>query len=81
MRMKKSFNLTLEPQLVHQVKRIAKKRNTSFSAMVEGLLREAVSEVEGGVASQSFSARWGGGLKRVDQKGKRMEGLTKKYGS
>lgn len=79
--MKKSFNLTLEPQLVHQVKRIAKKRNTSFSGLVEGLLREAVSETENGVSSQPFSARWGGGLKLVDQKDKRMERLTEKYGS
>ncbi|MCF6311780.1 MAG: ribbon-helix-helix domain-containing protein [Verrucomicrobiales bacterium] len=79
--MKSRFNLTLEPKLVHQVKRIAKKRNTSFSAMVEDLLREAVSELEGGVPTQSFSARWGGGLKLVEQDEQRMQRLTEKYGN
>ena len=81
--MKGRLSLTIEPRIVHRAKRVARERNTSLSAMVEDLLREAVAgrdEGNGEEASPAFSRRWAGKVKLAPKKGVRYERLAGKYG-
>ena len=42
------LSLTIEPGIVQRAKRVARERNTSLSAMVEDVLREAIAGREEG---------------------------------
>jgi len=81
MRMKTRLSLTVDPQVTHRAKRVARHRKQSLSAMVEDLLREAADS--GGRArsvSRPFSERWAGRLKLESKDEPRFKHLAKKYG-
>lgn len=82
MRMKTRLSLTVDPQVTHRAKRVARHRKQSLSAMVEDLLREAADSGGRGRArsvSRPFSERWAGRLKLESKDEPRFKHLAKKY--
>lgn len=80
--MKSRLSLTVDPQVTHLAKRVARHRKQSLSAMVEDLLRKA-AESEGQAdrsASVPFSERWVGQLKLKHKDEPRFKHLAEKYG-
>ncbi len=80
--MKSRLSLTVDPQVIHLAKRVARDRKQSLSAMVEDLLRKA-AESEGRTdrsAAKPFSERWAGQLKLKDKDETRFKHLAEKYG-
>lgn len=57
--MKTRVTLTLAPQTIHEAKKLAHRRHTSVSGLVETLLSEASSEK----SKPTFVEKWGGALK------------------
>ena len=66
--------LTIDEELLPEVKRYARLEGVSLSALVETSLRKAIR-----INRDSFSSRWRGQFKPNDQKDTRYEQLAKKY--
>lgn len=79
--MKSRLSLTVDPQITHRAKRVAKARKQSLSAMVEDLLRKAAESEAGPILSEngSFSERWTGQLKLARKDEPRFKKLAEKY--
>jgi hypothetical protein len=64
--MKSRLSLTVDPQVTHRAKRVARARNQSLSSMVEDLLRQAAETdlppKAAATPTETFSKRWGGTL-------------------
>ena len=55
------LSLTIEPGIVQRAKRVARERNTSLSAMVEDVLREAIAGREEGKRGRGEEGKRGRG--------------------
>ncbi len=80
MRMKSRLSLTVDPRVIRQAKRVAKKRNMSLSGLVESLLEEASDSSPKANPSRTFSQRWKGKLEVTARDEARFEGLATKHG-
>ena len=79
MRMKNRLSLTIDPKVVRQAKRVAKKRNTSLSALVEQLLAIESSDMVKPEPTKPFSQRWKGKLKIASKNETRFKKLAAKH--
>lgn len=80
--MKSRLSLTVDPQVTHRAKRVARVRNQSLSSMVEDLLRQAADSDRSTDVGEAgtFSERWAGELNLERKDEPRFKGLTEKYG-
>ncbi len=78
--MKSRVTLTIDPEVARRAKKVARSRNTSFSGLVEDLLRTA--QIPGGERDGSFVDRWAGKFRVADSAAgdRRMKALKSKYG-
>lgn len=77
--MKTRITITVDPEVVRHGKRVAQARETSLSALIEGLLREQ----RPGERQQSgtFSQRWQGRLSvRDDSTDQLLQAMKAKHG-
>lgn len=58
MHMKTRVTVTLDPQVIHHAKSVARARNTNLSALIESLLAQTI-EV-GAAKPVRFSQKWAG---------------------
>ncbi len=85
--MKQKLTLSIEPDIVRRVKKIARTRSTTVSALFEDwssrvLLEESASA--GGGVADDLLGRWGSEVDAVEPSGEsdiRLEYLLKKHGS
>ena len=80
--MKKRVSLTIDQNVMHRAKQVARRRNTSVSQLVEDSLRYIAEP--GSTDGKNFVERWRGKLKLKllprDPSDPRREYLWKKYG-
>ena len=79
MHMKHRVTLTMDPDISHWAKRLAKERGTSFSAMVEKLLSEQVKR-SSVAETPGCAEKWRGKFSLSDRKDPRAQRLKQKYG-
>lgn len=79
MHMKSRITLTLEPQITHRAKMIARARGISFSGLVERLLQSELKHQRADEIRQPFSQRWTGRLSVSAKTGPRYEKLRAKH--
>ncbi len=79
MRMKNRLSLTIDPRIARQAKRVAKKRNTSLSALVEQLLAKESADTTKPESAKPFSQRWKGKLKVAAKDEARFQKLAAKH--
>ena len=72
--MKSKLTITVESELIPTAKRYAHERGVSLSSLIEGSLREMVSE-----ETESFSTRWRGKFAPAPGDDPRFERLARKY--
>lgn len=72
--MKTKLTLTVDAELLPQVKRIAVLKGTSVSQIVEDGMRNLVQD-----SGQTFAKKWRGKLKESLKNDERYEYLAKKY--
>jgi hypothetical protein len=78
--MKNRYTLTLDPEISHQAKNLAKKRGTSLSSMVEKLLlNEIGTQKKESGKDVSFSQRWAGKIELAEKNEPRYHTLKSKY--
>lgn len=78
MHMKKRITLTIEPEISHRAKAVARARGTSLSGLVEKLLASE-AQVPTARKEVSFSKKWGGRLKIVSKIDPRFDYLKERY--
>ena len=72
--MKTKLTVTIDKELIPQVKQYARSQGVSLSHLIETTLRELSSNT-----GASFSNRWGGKFRPADRDDKRYRALAKKY--
>ena len=72
--MKAKLTVTIDEDLIPQVKRYARSRGVSLSHLIEVALRELSSN-----PGPSFSQRWGGKFRPADRDDERYRALANKY--
>ena len=72
--MKAKLTVTIDKDLIPQVKQYARSRGVSLSHLIEGALRELNAN-----SGPSFSQRWGGKFRPADRDDQRYRALAKKY--
>ena len=78
--MKRKLTLTVDNDLTHRAKRLARKRGKSLSALIEDLLKRETEYATGKARAATFSERWGGQMTLSTRPGERLAKLQKKYG-
>ena len=78
MRMKDRITLTVDPQVTHRAKDVARSQGISLSALVEKLLTEASGSLPK-KRQPSFSQRWKGRMKLATPSDHRAARLHAKY--
>jgi hypothetical protein len=77
--MKSKMTLSIEQQISHQAKTLAKQRGTSLSKMIENFLREELEPVKTKNSANSFSQRWAGTMELTESTDERAQKLKRKY--
>lgn len=78
--MKNRYTFTLDPEISHQAKNLAKKRGTSLSSMVEHLLKMEIGrQNKPSVKQTSFSERWAGKIELAEKDEPRFRALKTRY--
>jgi len=72
--MKAKLTVTIDEDLIPQVKQYARSRGVSLSHLIEVALRELSSN-----PGPSFSQRWGGKFRPADRDDERYRALANKY--
>ncbi len=72
--MKRQLTITLDDALHHEARRFARSRGLSLSSLIEGSLRETLSN-----DASSFAARWRGRFCPAQRNDARYEALARKY--
>ena len=78
--MKTKLTLSIDPQITHRAKHLAKQRGMSLSSLVEKELSEVLEEGSASEMKMSFSQRWAGKLVLNDKQTERAKKLRSKYG-
>lgn len=77
--MKTKMTLSIEQQVSHQAKTLAKQRGTSLSQMIENFLRRELEPLETGKSTNPFSQRWAGRMELTKSTDARAQKLKSKY--
>ena len=72
--MKQKLTITVEADLIPEVKRYARSRGVSLSSLIEQSLREMTEE-----HVPSFASRWRGRFQPAERDNPRYDALAKKY--
>ena len=72
--MKRQLTITLDDALLSEAKRSARSRGLSLSSLIEGSLRETLSN-----DAPSFATRWRGRFRPAQRNDPRDEALARKY--
>ena len=78
--MKNRHTFTLDPEITLHAKRLAHKRGTSLSSLVETLLAKEIGyKKERLTDTPSFSERWAGKMELAEKDDPRFHALKSKY--
>jgi hypothetical protein len=79
MNMKTRMTITIEPEVFHRAKAVARSQGTSLSGLVESLLAREAGMVAA-VDKVSFAEKWTGALKLAPNQDARARHLRERYG-
>lgn len=78
--MKHRCTFTLDREIAHRAKGVARDRGQSLSSLVEELLAREVGSKEGSPERLRFSERWSGKVALADKGDARFQRLKEKHG-